>query len=311
MHKKLSRPILKVNFLEKVLEKPELFSIGIGLGVTLSLIFFFLYVIVESSTSFGRYYHMAFQTDFLEDINPGTKIRFQGSLVVGDVSHIESNFKDHLVHARIKNSFLIPRHGSRVSIQTWGYMGQKFINIGVIQGAEKNIPYLEGDVIPMQPSNRLDDALVQFNELLLVKEDGASNLLSQKLREVRRMIYQTKNLSYFQRSVGTTILQRNTRKLRNTLYKTENVSQSLIEYIKSLHQDMVQLYLELDRSISLLHKETNALKEGLEYQNRFNRVLMKYLYNEDDYAYYRILFSALRERSKNYVDNPHMLLEIK
>ena len=297
--------------MEKTLQKPELFSIGIGLGIILSVLFSFIYIITEGFNSFSRYYHIAFQTDFLEDINPGTKVRFHGSLVVGSVERIESNFRSHLVHARIKNSFLIPKHGSRVSTQTWGYIGQKFINIGVMQGAEKNIPYLEGDIIPLQSPNRLDEAMLKFHELLISEGDITTNLLSRKLREIRDMIYQVKNLSHFQRSEVSPALQKNTKIFRNTLYETESVSQSIIEYIKSIHNDMLQLSVDLDKSISLIHKETKSLKETLKYQDKFNQLLMRYLYNEDDYNYYKILFSTLRKRSRNYLDNPHTLLGVE
>ena len=307
MKHRAKKSALKIRFLERVAQRPKLLDITMGLAAILCSIFFILFVVAESFMFFDKHYNIAFETDFLEDIAPGTKVRLHASLVVGYVDSIESNFKTHLVHARIKKGFLIPKHGSRVSVQTWGFMGARFINIRILEGSDKNIPYLERDIIPMYPPNILDKSLLKLNELLITKESEKTNVLTQKLGGIRSMIRQVKNLSYFRKSVTNKTFPQGTRSFRTGLYEARNISQTLVDYIKDIHEDIIILTQDLNKNIPLLFSKTNTLKETLDYQNRLNQFLMQYIYDESDWSYYRILISALKRRSKYYVKNPHKL----
>ena len=156
------------------------------------------YIGTKRVTYANQFYNVTFTINFLEDIRPGTKIRFQGALIVGEVDYIESSFDKHYIHSRIKKSFFVPKLGSSVTIQTWGYFGAKFINISIIDSFREYEAYGPGDQIKIEPITNSTIAMSNFKKM--ISREGATELspLEARLNGVKEMTSKLKKNKFAQ-----------------------------------------------------------------------------------------------------------------
>lgn len=135
----------------------------------------------------NQFYHVVFTMNFLEDVRPGMKVRYQGALIVGEIDSIESGYDYHKVHARIKKDFKIPKKGSSVSLKTWGYMGGKFLNVDVLQSYQNTESYKEDDEIPVKEITNTTIIMAEFYDMIKKSENSELSPLEERLKETREM----------------------------------------------------------------------------------------------------------------------------
>ena len=92
---------------------------------------------------------------------------------MGEVVGIKTDLNRHYIIIKIRKNFYIPKKGSSISIATWGYFGQKFVNINIYKGAETNLPYSKGDIISMDPPLKLNETIQKFHSLIEKKDEKA------------------------------------------------------------------------------------------------------------------------------------------
>ena len=289
---------------DKIYSKSSL-SLLLALVFLLILVFSLTYVFSKVYYQAQEYYELNLESDFFEEITPGTKVRFQASLIVGEVDRIETDLDVHRIVIKLKRDFYIPKSGSSVSLKTWGYFGSKFINIDAHEGAGDNIPYLPGDTVPMESSENLNQIMQTFHEL--VKDDRVSGnvLLSKKLKEVKKMIYQLKRAVYSGRK---TMTKEKRRVFRAGMRNIGEVIQELKKNLEGANADIEQVLKETREQIPKMQEKTEQLKEWTNYRNRLKSFFTRYAYDESDYELLRTFMSLVRRKTKKLRDNPSLVL---
>ena len=267
--------------------------------------FSFTYIFSQVYRQAEEYYELNLESDFFEEITPGTNVRFQASLIVGRVERMETDFDVHRIVIKLKNDFYIPKSGSSVSLKTWGYFGAKFINIDVHEGAENNIPYLPGDTIQMESSENFNQMMQKFDELVKDDRISGNTLLYKKLKEVRRMIYQLKRAVYS----GEKTIRREKRKVfRESMKNIEEVIQEMKKNLEGANADIEQALAEAQEQIPKMQERTERLKEWAKYRNRLKSFFTRYAYDESDYEFVRTFMSLARRKIKILRDDPSLFL---
>ena len=67
-------------------------------------VFFTIYIILNNYYNSKNYYELNLETNFFEDIMPGTKVRFQTSIIVGKVVRIETDLKISRITIQLKKN---------------------------------------------------------------------------------------------------------------------------------------------------------------------------------------------------------------
>ena len=148
-----------------------------------------------------EYYQVTFQFSYIENILPGTVVRYQGALIVGSIDRIEHDLETQQVYAtaNIKKDFRIPIKGSSISLKTWGYMGQKFINIEVLEPFYYyQSVYGEDDFIFVETTPNV--AIIMQDLLDSFSSRGSSinqSIVDRNLLQIRRAIRKAKKTRLF------------------------------------------------------------------------------------------------------------------
>jgi hypothetical protein len=148
-----------------------------------------------------EYYEVTFQFDYIENILPGTVVRYQGALIVGSIDRIDHDLATQQVYAtaKIKKDFRIPVTGSSISVKTWGYMGQKFINVEVLEPFyHYQRVYEDADIIFVETTPNV--AIIMQDLMDSFSDEG--NLMNQSivdknLLQIRKAIKQAKRTRLF------------------------------------------------------------------------------------------------------------------
>ena len=287
-------------------------ELKLSLSLSFSFIFLFsfisIYFIVEAYHDSQSYYVLNLETDFLQEIIPGTKVRFQASLIVGEVVEVQTNLKKHHILIRLKKDFQIPKEGSSVSLATWGYFGSKFININTYPGGSHNIPYASGDTVPMLSSMNPNLIIQNFHALL--KEDKLSKNISldQRLRSVKNMIRRLKWIAYKHRR----LVAANQREiLIEQTFSSKNLLEELNNYLDEINKELFFSKTQIKTVIPKINKATGEFKELIIYKNRLKNFLTRYVYDETDYVEIKLFISAVKRKTQHLLKNPRLLFSFE
>ncbi len=286
-------------------------SIIIGFILLFILVFGFLYL-GSRRIFFSEYYPVTFTMKFLEDIVPGSKIRFHASLIVGQVESIESNFQIHKIHSKIKKDFFIPKKSSRVSIQTWGYFGQKFINITILEGfypeaktyeeyKQKDEIYSSNDLIPIDTPANISKAMQEFHSLLSDENEKEKGILYEKLYAIKNMISKIRRNKYLKNYFWM--------RLRRSMAKFRRVEmpEEYTNWIDEVDKDMQNISENMHILFPKLRKITDHVSRFVDYKNPDQKRSNDLLYDEDSYDTLLIYSIILNRRLKIYRKSPYKL----
>lgn len=187
------------------IRQPDRMTILIGFTV---LMFFVIFLGYFGTRSFVRslgYYRMSFTAPFVEDIRPGTKIRYQGALEIGEVELLASDLSGHRITAKIRDDFPIPTSGSRASLSSWGYFGAKFINIEIVPSGQQEIYAAVGKSMPLE---KIINSSIMFQQYYdaIKSEGGNLSILEGRLQQLKATITDIKKIPYVQRYAARNVV---------------------------------------------------------------------------------------------------------
>lgn len=268
---------------------------GLGLGF-----------IGSKSLEYSRsFYKLVFTFEFLEDIRPGTKIRYQGGLAIGQVDYIEPGQKIHKVHARIKKDFHIPKSGSMATVSTWGYFGGKFINIEILNPEFKENAYASGEEMPVEKQVNSTIIFQEYYDLIR-REKDKNSILEDKLLNLRAVAKDIQSNPALQPRNVREMVKKATGSINagfNALNTTGAQSYVFMEKINQISESMVY---DLKKDLPKMKAGVEKFQKGVEYEG--SSFLSGLLHEES--AYYNMLdFSALaRNKTAEWKREPYRML---
>ena len=262
--------------------KIDRLTILIGFIILASITGIFL-VLGSKKIFIKDYYYLNFEVNFLEGVSTGSKIRFNGSVIIGEVEDITyKNFKNH-VYAKIKKGFYIPKRGSKVVIKTWGYLGQKYIDILLDKGSSLKDVYTEKEAIPILEPLNLNTRL-QYLELLL-KEDKVNHLslLEEKVLGVQSNIIDLRS-SYYMSPELTIDIHTKISNFNHLVSVFTNSLKETDEYFHDLEENTKKSIYNLKVGIPIYTRKVKEVLRFLRYTPTANAsVSNKYFYYEELY----------------------------
>ena len=289
------------------IKNPDRMTLLIGFVVLMFFVVFLGYFGTRSIVRSFGFYRMSFSAQFVEDVRPGTKIRYQGALEIGEVEYLVSGMSGHRIYAKIRKDFPIPQAASRASLSSWGYFGAKFINIEVVPSAASDAVYSLEHSMPLE---KIVNSSIMFQQYYdaIKSDNGRLSVLEARLAELRKTVYDIKRIPYVQRTAARSVVRNVTgmmngffsvvnstsSDLYTMLLKVNNASEFLVYDLNKNLPKIKANMLKLEQSVAyggesfssrLLHEETIYLLL-LDYARYANEKL-----NDMSSAPYRIFFN--------------------
>lgn len=239
-------------------------TIAIGFAVLMFFVLFLGYFGTRSLVQSLDFYRMSFQAPFVEDIRPGTKIRYQGALEIGEVEHLISGPTGHRITAKIRQDFAIPTFGSRASLSSWGYFGAKFINIEIVSFSTSVFYHDEGKAMPLE---RIINSSIMFQQYYDALRSQGSDLsiLEKRLQQLRKTILEVKRMPYVQRHAARTVV-RNATGLMNSFFGVINTtSQDLYTMLSRVNNVSEYLVFDLNKNLPRIKANMARLEQSVVY----------------------------------------------
>ena len=280
-------------------------------GVLLFILFSigFSYIVSKRVAYAEQYYNVTFSMNFLEDIRSGTKVRYQGGVIVGEIIAIESGFQNHMAHAQIKKDFLIPKRGSHISLKTWGYFGGKFINIEIAPGNKDEEPYPAYSVIMIEKVKNAAIVMDEIHSLFKKSDKSALSPLENKLEELKSMTDYLKNIPYIKPKVMRTLVSSGTKEYQKYIQHFLNLNLFLYENSDNLTETMKNISKFVSVEIPLYLDRTNQIKSHFLYDNyTIDPVYSSFWHDESNYYYAKALSEYIKEKSLQFKKNPYTLI---
>lgn len=259
--------------------------IGIFIFTGLFLFLGFIYFAGKFSFLMGGGYHILIEYDFLDNLQPGAKLRVSGGPSIGYVNSVNFETGKIVVEASIQGKYKINR-GANFNIYATSLVGQKYINVaGYIPNATDyytNNEYVVG-VTPMGFGRTIEvagagikslissgnaDTVNKFKDVFNNTADliqGLSHMVNDNSRDIRTSIIKLNQslqaTGEMMARVNSTIsnLETGTRKLNKTLYSINdqeiqdiisNVNITTIE-LRNLSSEMNRLTYDRNSALSL------------------------------------------------------------
>ncbi len=251
--------------------KKERFNLPFIAGCSVISVLFIIFMTIGiryyiSHKGYVFYLH----TNFFENIVIDTKVRLNAGFVIGTVTNIISNLHTHTIQLRLKPGITIPKFGSRAKVETWGFFGEKFVNISVTPLRGFMEFYAPNDTMPLDVNDGFKKNIATFNKLFS-KKDQNTTFLDQNAMEIKHTIYR---------------LQRNIMAPRRGM--AHKIQNTLRKYNTILDTDLMILdksTKELQKMLGLIHYNTSNTKAQLPKITALVRLTASYLshHQEDNW----------------------------
>lgn len=289
---------------------PQEHSVALlGLVLLMVITFAVMYLNSERLQYNKQFYPLQFSIDYLEFIRPGTKIRYQAALVVGTVESIESNLETHILHVKVKKGFFIPKKGSRITVQTWGYAGDKFINVDILEPYRHSEPYKSTDIIEMAKVSTFSGIMSTIDKTLKASEKSGKSVLEDFLETARQTTRQLADSQYAQPKATTHIIKKVSGTIITGLRKTLAFAKSTQQKMQTAKTATENIIDRLNRNLPLALKTVKNLKKFLSYKPNAKIAIEKgYLHEEATYYYMLSYLEYINQRLKLYKKEPSQLV---
>ncbi len=253
----------------------------------------------------GQYYRVVFELNFVEDILPGTRVRYQGSVPIGEVLYIERGPERHYVHAKIRKNFQLPINGSIITIESWGYFGASFINVEILESFRGTTSYGPGDKIRIEDTINTTAALWELYYFFRSEEESISQLERELLRA--KLLTSTVSRSpLFRRG-----------EIRKTLSHFTGETQRVIKGMRTTMQSTYDAFYTFqnysDETVERLKKNIYQMRRQSEFwQKQVSPDELspagEWLHEENQY--YKLLYYSImaRDLSKKYKAKPSSIV---
>ncbi|MCS6985822.1 MAG: MCE family protein [Leptospiraceae bacterium] len=251
-----------------------------------------------------EFYPLRIKADYLEGIAPGTKIRYQGALVVGEVTGIKSDGQNHYIEAKIKKDFHIPTNHSRITLSTWGYFGNRYLNVDIFE------PHLQQDFWPPYSTLSMEPAvnssiILQKAYDYLRAEKGEKSLLEKELLKIRNMSKELAQNPYLRPREVRSIVKDLTGKAYLFFSGMKDMGERFYETVRGLNELSEDLTLALQEGISRIRLATEKLQNLVGYESP--SLSARIMHYESDYEELAHFMRYAKMKSEIYKKAPYKL----
>ncbi|GAB4426004.1 MAG: hypothetical protein OHK0011_07420 [Turneriella sp.] len=248
------------------IRQPDRVTVLIGFLLLMFFVLFLGYFGTRSIVRSLGYYRMSFHASFIEDIRPGTKIRYQGALEIGEVEYITSGTSGHTITAKIREDFPIPTFGSRASLSSWGYFGAKFINIEIVPTAVTEFYRAGGRSMPLE---KIINSSIMFQQYYdaIRSEGGNLSILETRLQQLKKTIAELKRLPYVQRHSARMVVRDATGLMNNFFGIINTTSQDLYTMLSRVNDVSEYLVYDLNKNLPRIKANMTKLEQSVAYDS--------------------------------------------
>lgn len=253
----------------------------------------------------NQYYEVTFLLNFIEDIKPGTRVRYQGAVIIGEILSVSYGGDRQLLRAKLKKDFHIPKNGSLITVETWGYFGSSFINVEVIPAFRGTEPYQSGDKILIRDTVNSTVAMWQMYDFFSKEEESISQM-EQEILEMKRLSNSLQRNSYFQPKHMRIMLNTVTGDVQSILTGVRSAVNASYETFFTFQQYSDNTIENLKKNIALMRAQSQYWNKQFSPDIPFGTG--EWLHEENQY--YRLLgYSILaKELSRKYKEKPYKIL---
>lgn len=248
------------------IRQPDRVTILIGFSVLMFFVLFLGYFGTRSIVRSFGFYRMSFHAPFVEDIRPGTKIRYQGALEIGEVEYLASGISGHTITAKIREDFPIPTFGSRASLSSWGYFGAKFINIEIVPTTVTELYRAQGKSMPLE---KIINSSIMFQQYYdaIKSEGGNLSILEKRLQQLKATIADVKRIPYVQRHAARTVVRNATGLMNNFFGIINTTSQDLYTMLSRVNDVSEYLVYDLNKNLPKIKVNMAKLEQSVAYDS--------------------------------------------
>lgn len=239
----------------------------IGFVVLMFFVVFLGYFGTRSIVQSFDYYRMSFSARFVEEVRPGTKIRYQGALEIGEVEYLASDLTGHKIHAKIRHDFPIPVIGSRASLSSWGYFGAKFINIEIVPSTFNEVVYSLEHSMPLE---KIVNSSIMFQQYYdaIRSEGGNLSILEKRLQQLKKTVFEIKRIPYVQRHAARSSVRRATGVMNGLFGVINSTSSDLYTMLLRVNNISEFLVYDLNKNLPAIKANMTRLEQSVAYDSQ-------------------------------------------
>ena len=249
------------------LRNPNRMTLLIGFVVLMFFVVFLGYFGTRSIVRSFDYYRMSFSASFIEDVRPGTKIRYQGALEIGEVEYLSSDMTGHKIYAKIRHDFPIPVFGSRASLSSWGYFGAKFINIEIVPSTFNDVVYSLDHSMPLE---KIVNSSIMFQQYFdaIRSEGGNMSILEKRLQSLKKAVTDVKRMPYVQRHAARASVRQATGMLNGFFGIISSTSNDLYTMLARVNSASEYLVYDLNKNLPAIKANMAKLEQSVAYDSQ-------------------------------------------
>jgi ABC-type transporter Mla subunit MlaD len=294
-----------INFLSDV-KKTDKIAIFIGFVIIFIISIAIIYISTWQAAYANQFYYVKFKINFLEGVQAGIKIRYQGGVTIGEVISIESNYYEHYLHAKIRNDFKIIKEGTKITLNSQGTFGSSYLEISTIPYYFSNEAYLPDEVIQVSDVVPFQGTIDNFNELLK-SENNKDSVVVTKLKSVKSMIYLLlTNKDIFPRAIRE-LIQNSTQDVQKGLSGFQEFNNTLFKSTDKINSTLNNIANSLRRKLPIIKNTTRNIYTFVQY-NPESMENNKYMHDEQLYYTILIRLNLIKNRLSDYKDSPYKLI---
>ena len=308
MSSEKNRAIAKVDllyFIGQIKERSSLTWLT-GLIVVLSAVLLLAYITTKRVQYAKNFYNVVMTINFVEDIRPGTKIRFQAGLIVGEVVYIKSDGVNHKIYCKIKNNFRIPKSGSKLTMQTWGFFGDKFINVSIFGFSDYSKMFRPGDVIKIDDITNFTMTMEKFNEATKKEANNLSPLENQ-LKNARNLTSELKNSKYARPGYMRGVFRKTTKVAEAMANRIKEGSKKGYLALLGLNNFAEDTVLSIKNELPGIKKNVQRLDQMFVLRKKEN-FAKSFWHEERTYDEWLELSAFIRKKTLLFKIAPHMII---
>ena len=280
-------------------------------AVSLGLLLIFLFAITvvyfgsERIKEIDRFYPVNFKVNFLSGIEPGMKVRYQGGVVIGEVTEVVSQYSSHSLRAKIDKDFFIPKYNTKITIKKFGYFGKLYIDITSVSQPFETDLYKPNDMIEIEPVQPFEKTLQMFSDLIKNSDDGNIAPLSIKLLYVRNMMNRFRNSPLSNPKLVRQKIGNFSHKVQSDLKSLQLFSSSAYNTVNDMYNTLTVLSDNLRQNIPVISARIEGLKSYTYYKDMNGESSMLH----DELLYWTVLnnIDTFHQKLLIYKDEPYKI----
>ncbi|MDH4263453.1 MAG: MCE family protein [Spirochaetia bacterium] len=294
-----------INFISDV-KKPDRIAVFIGFLLIFIISIGIVYIGTWQAAYANQFYHIKFKINFLEGIENGIKIRYQGGVTIGEVVMIESNYSEHYLYAKIKKDFKIIKSGTKVTLKSQGSFGSNYLDISTLPYYFSSEAYLPDEVIEVTDVEPFQATINNINDMFKTENSKESAIVI-KLKGVKNMVYQLLiNKDIFPKTIRLTV-QNYTQEIQKGLLNFHEFNNTLFASTEKINVTLNNIANSLRKNLPVIKKTTDQIYSLVRYRPE-NAGKSKYMHDEQLYYTILIRLHLINNRLGDYKNYPYKLI---